>query len=107
MYITFTDEAIAYIESKYTNKQLHLKFIHDTKGSGCADNGVPTLAFIATPSPQDLVGQSNYVPFYFQPEHAVYYEPSLKIGFNKNYYSLTLSSDGQLYSNAMRLMTLD
>ena len=106
MYITFSDEAITYIKSKLTSENQKLKFLHDSRGCGCADAGVPTLALIEEETPYDVIGHSNFKPFYYQPEHAVYYEANVKIGFNKNYYSLTLSSDSQLYSNAMRLITL-
>lgn len=107
MYITFTDEAITYIESNYLNKQYHLKFLHDARGYGCADAGVPTLAFINEPTKYDVLGESNQYPIYYQPDHVVYYSEKLNIGFNKTYHCLTLSSDSQLYSNSMRLITLD
>lgn len=106
MYITFSEAAIQFIESKYSNKNLKLKFLHDSRGCGCADAGVPTLAFIDAPTPYDQLGESNYIPFYYQPEHAVYYENHMKIGFNTSYHSLTLSSDAQIYANSMRLITL-
>jgi len=105
MNIFFTDEAITFIEAKYTNKQLHLKFLHDSKGCGCADAGVPTLAFIEAPTKYDVLGTSNAFPFYYQPEQAVYYDKNLKVGFNSNYHCLTLSSDAQIYSNGIRLLT--
>lgn len=106
MYITFTDEAIGFIESKYSNKNMKIKFLHDSRGCGCADAGVPTLAFIDAPTPYDTIGESNYLPFYYQPEHAVYYDEHIKVGFNPNYHALTLSSDAQIYTNSMRLITL-
>lgn len=104
MQITFTPSAqeklIPILAA--TNKQL--KFLHDSEGSGCADNGVPTLQLIEAPAKGDAAGIADPIPFYYEPRHHIYYEKHMKIDYNESNSSFVLKSDSQIYNRHLRIL---
>jgi len=104
MQITFTPAAQQQLEPILASTHKKLKFLHDNKGSGCADNGVATLEFIEEPSSDDVEGIADPIPFYYEPKHKIYYEEHMKIDFNTNNRSFTLKSDSQIYNSHLRIL---
>ncbi|URN93984.1 MAG: iron-sulfur cluster biosynthesis family protein [Candidatus Pristimantibacillus lignocellulolyticus] len=104
MQITFTPSAQEQLMPILASTHKKLKFLHDSKGSGCADNGVATLEFIEEPSIDDVEGIAAPFPFYYEPRHKVYYEDHMKMDYNTNTRSFILKSDSQIYNSHVRII---
>ncbi|HIW35083.1 MAG TPA: iron-sulfur cluster biosynthesis family protein [Candidatus Paenibacillus intestinavium] len=104
MQITFTPAAVQQLEPILAATNKKLKFLHDTVGDGCGDNGVATLQLIEEPIEDDAPGIADPFPFYYELRHKVYYEDHMKIDFNSKTHSFVLKSDSQIYHSHLRIL---
>jgi len=103
MRITFTPEAVNKLQPMLTGNK-KLKFLHDTLGCHCGDDGVPTLTFIETPTNEDQLGEADPLLFYYEPRHQVYYDKHMTIHYNTAKYSFSLKSDAHIYKMDLRFL---
>jgi len=104
MRITFSDAAVEYLTPLLNSAGKQLKFLHNTAGNGCADNGIPTLTLIDEPTSGDVAGEADPLPFYYEPRHEVYYEDHMKIDYKPQSHTFSLKSDAQIYSYNLRFI---
>lgn len=105
MHIIFSKAAIDRITPYLDNRELKLKFLHDTEGCGCVVSGVPALQLINEPTVDDRLGQGEPFVYYYEPRHEIYYEPQMKIDYNAETGSFSLKSDSQIYTHHLRFLT--
>lgn len=103
MRITFTQDAVNKLQPLFTNNK-QLKFLHDAVGCTCADDGVPTLTFVDSPTSEDRTGEADPFPFYYEPRHEVYYEDHMTIHYDTERHSFILKSDAQIYTMNLRFV---
>jgi len=105
MHITFTSAAIEKLSPYLSDGTMELKLLHDTEGCGCVVSGVPALQLISGTSPDDRKAQGDPFAFWYEPRHAVFFEPNLRIDYNQGSNSFSLKSDNQIYTLDLRFIT--
>lgn len=105
MYITLTESAIQAIGYKMGNADGCLLLVHDTKGSGCADNGTPSLHIVSSLTdnlePMGTNGPAMWTDRFLK----MYFEESMRID-TSGPGSFKLSSDRQIYSTHVTIVDL-
>lgn len=81
-----------------------IRLMFDAEGCGCGVNGLPALWILDKPEPNDLVIESNSVPFYISKWAAIYYEEHLQLDAEVNYPAFRLFSNSQTYSSNVQLI---
>lgn len=104
IHIELTDEAREKLE-KVSDSETAFQLVYDSEGCGCAVSGVPQLTQI---SKTDTTGLQNAgdkrLPLYIEPRHIVFFEPQLKLDYDRSKDSFRLTSDQQIYNHDMRLI---
>lgn len=103
MIIHWSDDAIGEIKSRYGEDATLWKLVSDSEGCGCAMNGV--AAFWAIPSVQEgeLKAQSNAFEVWYEKRHEVFFDERMSVTYQPEHRAFKLASDGQIYSNRLRL----
>ncbi|OPA74711.1 hypothetical protein BVG16_23440 [Paenibacillus selenitireducens] len=105
MFVTLTESAIHVIERKKGNDEGYLLLVHDNKGSGCADNGTPSLHLVSSLTdalePVDTNGPAMWTDRFLK----IYFEERMNID-TSGPDSFKLSSDQQIYSRHVMLVDL-
>lgn len=104
MNIQFTPAAAEAIRPELAGGLRRLKLLYDTEGCGCVVSGVPALQFVDRPGPDDREGEGDPFPFLYEPRHEVFFEPKMKIDYDAERGAFVLKSDGQIYTNHLRLL---
>ncbi|MBO7746384.1 iron-sulfur cluster biosynthesis family protein [Paenibacillus sp. MWE-103] len=104
MQFTFTPDAVGQLEGPLADTGKSLKLLYDTEGCGCVMNGVPTLALVREPDPQDKLGEGAPYSVWYEPNYEVFFEPELKIDYNAARNAFVLKSDSQIYTANLRLL---
>ncbi|MBD2847625.1 iron-sulfur cluster biosynthesis family protein [Paenibacillus sp. IB182496] len=105
MHMTFTPAALARLAPMLETSGKQLKLLHDTEGCGCVMSGVPALQLIPGPGPDDRAGESETLPFLFEPRHAIFFEPRLTVDYTADSDRFTLKSTQQIYTNRLQIYT--
>lgn len=103
MYIEWSEEAVREAESRFGPGAKRWKLVFDNEGCGCAVNGVPTFWLGAAPDPQDVPVGTNAGEGWIQPQHELYFDERLRVSYLPEHRSFKLSSDGQTYTNRLKL----
>jgi len=103
MVIEWSETAVAEIYSRYGVKAENWKLVSDSAGCGCAMNGVAALWLIDGPEPDDLHAESNGVEVWYEKRHEVFFDEKMRISYDPSRRAFKLASDGQIYSNQLRL----
>ena len=106
MHFTFTSNAAERLREPLAEGGRSLKLLYDTEGCGCVMNGVPTLALVREPDPNDKLGDGAPYPVWYEPNYEVFFEPELKIDYNASRNAFVLKSDSQIYTANLRLLKL-
>ncbi|SDT56059.1 Uncharacterized protein YqkB [Paenibacillaceae bacterium GAS479] len=102
MRISFSPDAVEKLRPYVGDGQAVLKLLYDTEGCGCVVNGVSALYIVKEPYAGDVLGEGNPYPFFYEERYEVFFEPELRIGYNKDRDAFTLSSDSQIYNHDLR-----
>jgi len=82
------------------NKAIQLAY--DISGCGCAVSGVPSLWLIHPTAQHSLTNAGDeQLPIFYDKQQAVFFEPTMKLGFNVEKNGFRLSSNNQIYRTAM------
>lgn len=103
MFIEWSKEAIREAEARFGTGAKQWKLVFDTEGCGCAVNGVPTFWIVASPDPQDKQAETNFGEAWIKPQHELYFDDRLRVSFVPEHRSFKLASDGQIYTNRLKL----
>ncbi|MDQ0225012.1 heme biosynthesis protein HemY [Bacillus sp. 7586-K] len=105
MEVTFTKEAIAQIEPKFTeNKNRMLKLKYDTEDCGCVMCGVTALWLVEKPEEDDIRIETNGMPVYVEKTKMVFLDDKLTISFNETANCYMLKSPSQILNARMSLL---
>lgn len=103
MFIQWSEEAITEVNSLFGQKTQLWKLVFDSEDCGCSVNGVPTFWAVDTPENGELKAQSNAFEIWYVPQHAVFFDEHLRVSYNSDNRSFQLASDGQIYTNRLKL----
>ncbi|MBW7473965.1 iron-sulfur cluster biosynthesis family protein [Paenibacillus oenotherae] len=104
MQFTFTDSAVEQLSGLLEDGNRSLRLKYDTEGCGCVVSGVPALELIGAPDADDKQADGTPYAVWYEPRFAVFFEPNLRIDYNKERHSFSLKSDNQIYTNNLRLV---
>ncbi|EFM12055.1 conserved hypothetical protein [Paenibacillus curdlanolyticus YK9] len=104
MHITFTPSAQAALKPYLADGSRQIKLLYDTEGCGCVVSGVPALQMIETGGPDEALGNGDPFSFWYEPRFEVFFEPKLRVDFDESRHAFSLKSDGQIYTNNLRLL---
>ncbi|MBW7456506.1 iron-sulfur cluster biosynthesis family protein [Paenibacillus sepulcri] len=107
MHFTFTPSAVEQLSEQIKDDDRSLRLMYDTEGCGCAVNGVPTLQLIKAPAADNKLGEGDPFSVWYDPNDEVFFEPSLRIDFDKSRHAFSLKSDNQIYTTNLRLLKED
>ena len=99
MHITFTDEAIAAMQSR-CGPAAKLKLVFDSEGCGCAVSGVPTFWLVSGPDRADARAETNAFEVYYEERHAVFFEDDLTVDVVPAGRDFRLKSKQQIYNGS-------
>jgi uncharacterized protein YqkB len=103
MFIHWSEEAIAEIKVRFGPQTQTWKLVFDSEGCGCSVDGVATLWTVDHLEEEDSRAESNAFEVWYVPRHAVFFDDQLRITYNPSTYSFQLASDGQIYTNRLKL----
>ncbi|BBI33621.1 iron-sulfur cluster biosynthesis family protein [Cohnella abietis] len=103
MNIKWSDEAIQEIQNRFGADTKVWKLVSDSEGCGCSVNGVPTLWAIHSPQNGELNAESNHFEVWYEQQHEVFFDDYMRITYQPDKRAFTLASDGQIYSNRLKL----
>lgn len=103
MYIEWSEEALRVRETRFGPGADRWKLVFDSEGCGCSVDGVPTLWLITNPDPGDVQAGTNEGEVWVKPQHLVFFEDKLRVGYLPEHRSFKLSSDGQTYTTRLKL----
>jgi len=104
MIIDWSDGALAETARRYGPDARVWKLVSDSEGCGCAMNGVPSFWLIDSPDPDDIGARSNGgLTVVYEKRHEVFFDDRMKVTFDPDKRAFKLASDGQIYSNRLRL----
>src|SRR5262249_52363118 len=104
MMVQWSNEALREMESRFGADAKIWTLVYDTEGCGCAVNGVPALWAQDGPEPGHKRAESEGPQVWHEPRHEVFFEERLRVGYLPEHRSFTLTSDGQIYTNRLRLL---
>jgi len=104
MHFTFTDSAVEQLSGHLQNNERSLRLLYDTEGCGCVVSGVPALQLINNPSEDDRLGEGQPYSVWYEPRYEVFFEPDLRIDYDKKRHAFSLKSDNQIYTTNLRLL---
>ncbi|WP_373231548.1 iron-sulfur cluster biosynthesis family protein [Cohnella sp.] len=103
MFIHWSDEAIAEMKSRFGPETRLWKLVSDSEDCGCSVNGVPTFWAVSAPESGELKAESNAFEVWYVPQHAVFFDEQLRVSYHSKNHSFQLASDGQIYTNRLKL----
>ncbi|WEK55794.1 MAG: iron-sulfur cluster biosynthesis family protein [Candidatus Cohnella colombiensis] len=103
MNIQWSDQALVEMKSKFGNEATLWRLVYDSEGCGCSVDGVPTLWAVNATEPTDVQIGSNAVQVWSDPRHLIFFEDHVRISYLPEHRSFKLSSDGQTYTNRLKL----
>lgn len=103
MFIQWSEEAISEVHNRFGTASQVWKLVFDSEDCGCSVNGVPTFWAINPPENGELKAGSNAFEVWYVPEHAIYFDEQLRVSYHPNNRSFQLASDGQIYTNRLKL----
>ncbi len=103
MIVEWSEAALAEIVTRYGPEARIWKLVSDSEGCGCAMNGVAALWLIEEPEQGDLQAESNVVEVWYEKRHEVFFDERMRVSYDPSKRSFKLASDGQIYSNRLRL----
>jgi uncharacterized protein YqkB len=104
MHFTFTPSAVERLSEQLNGDSRSLRLLYDTEGCGCVVSGVPTLQLIESPGEDDKLGDGEPYSVWYEPRYEVFFEPELRIDYDKTRNSFSLKSDNQIYTANLRLL---
>lgn len=105
MKITFRPAAVQALKPYVGDGQAILKLVYDIEGCGCVMDGVSALHIVPQAAFGDVQGEGDPYPFLYEPSYEVFFEPKLNIDYKPDRDAFTLSSDGQIYTNDLKLIS--
>jgi uncharacterized protein YqkB len=103
MNIHWSEEAIQEVQARFGLETKIWKLVFDSEGCGCSVNGVPTFWAITAPVPNDIQAGSNAFEVWYEQQQEVFFDDQLRVTYIPNTRSFQLASDGQIYSNRLKL----
>ncbi|RKP56955.1 hypothetical protein D7Z26_02905 [Cohnella endophytica] len=103
MIIHWSDDAIREIRLRYGSDATVWKLVSDSEGCGCAMNGVAALWAIQAPQEGELQAESNAFEVWYEKRHEVFFDESMRVTYQPEHRAFKLASDGQIYSNRLRI----
>lgn len=104
MFILWSEEAIAEVHARFGLDARLWKLVFDSEDCGCSVNGVPAFWAVDAPEKGELKAQSNAFENWYVPQHAVFFDEQLRVSYNPANRSFQLASDGQIYTNRLKLI---
>lgn len=104
MKIHWSEQALSEIQTRFGADAVTWKLVSDSEGCGCAMNGVATLWAISAPDKDDLQAESNRLAVWYEKRHEVFFDEQMRITYLPEHHAFQLASDGQIYSNRLRLV---
>ena len=103
MILEWSETALEEIAARYGQDARTWKLVSDSEGCGCAMNGVAALWLIEEPDTGDLQAGSNGVEVWYEKRHEVFFDERMRVSYDPSKRAFKLASDGQIYSNRLRL----
>ncbi|XID94406.1 iron-sulfur cluster biosynthesis family protein [Paenibacillaceae bacterium WGS1546] len=103
MILQWSDQAARELRGRFGEDAAVWKLAFDAEGCGCAMNGVPAIWAIDAPEEDDLKADSDAVDVYYEKRHEVFFDESMRISYDPSARAFKLASDGQIYSNRLRI----
>jgi len=103
MFIEWSDGAVREIEARFGPEAKRWKLVFDSEGCGCSLDGVPTFWNVTSPDPEDVQIGSNSGEVWVKPQHMIFFEDRLRVDYLPEHRSFKLASDGQTYTNRLRM----
>lgn len=103
MNIQWSEEAIQEVQARFGADATSWKLIFDSEGCGCSLDGVPTFWAINQPLHDDLQAGSNQLEVWYEKRHEVFFDENMRISYLPEHRAFKLSSDGQTYTNRLKL----
>lgn len=107
IYITFTDQALAVLESKLSGSNKSLRLDYDIEGCGCVNDGVTHLVQIESPDAGDLEISSNKYKCYLPSQYQIYFDEHLTIDYSTTYKIFQLKSPERILNPRMAFKTTE
>jgi uncharacterized protein YqkB len=101
--IHWSPEAVLEMSRLFGDEALKLKLVSDSEGCGCSVSGVPTIWVIDEAAPADLQAVSDGAPVWYEERHEVFFDEHLRVTYRPEHRSFQLASDGQIYTNRLRI----
>lgn len=81
-----------------------IQLAYDAEGCGCAVSGVPSLWLIDPPNTEHFENAGDeQLPIFYEKRQSVFFEPNMNLSFNEHQNGFKLSSNQQIYNNAMSI----
>lgn len=103
MILQWSELAALELRARFGEGAAVWKLAFDSEGCGCAMNGVPAIWAIDAPEEDDLKADGNAIDVYYEKRHEVFFDESMRISYDPSARAFKLSSDGQIYSNRLRI----
>ncbi|MFD0670290.1 iron-sulfur cluster biosynthesis family protein [Cohnella sp. GCM10027633] len=103
MYIEWSAEALREREARFGPDAVRWKLVFDSEDCGCSVSGVPTFWLVTDPEPDDVQAGTNGGEAWVKPQHIVFFDDKLRVAYLPEHRSFKLSSDGQTYTNRLKL----
>jgi uncharacterized protein YqkB len=103
MKIQWSEQAIKEVQARFGADATTWKLVSDSEGCGCSMNGVAAFWALNAPDTVDLQAESNVFEVWFEQRHEVFFDESMRVTYLPDHRAFQLASDGQIYSNRLRL----
>jgi uncharacterized protein YqkB len=103
MIVQWTDEAIREVQARYGTDAKVWKLVSDSEGCGCSVNGVATFWAITAPLNSDIQAESNHFEVWYEQRHEIFFDDLMRVTYNPDIRAFKLASDGQIYTNRLKL----
>jgi uncharacterized protein YqkB len=104
MRITLTNAAAEELAERMGSRPGALRLVYDTKGCGCAVNGVPALWIADAPAEGDVLIAEEPLAVWIEPLHRIFFEDAVKLDYRADSRSFRLYSDNQIYHAALSVV---
>ncbi len=103
MILHWSEEAIQEVQARFGSDTKAWKLVSDSEGCGCSVSGVPTLWAINPPVNGEIQAESNHFEVWYEKRHEVFFDERMRVTYISDKRSFQLASDGQIYSNRLKL----
>ncbi|NDI34502.1 iron-sulfur cluster biosynthesis family protein [Chengkuizengella sediminis] len=107
MQISLTENAKNEIMNKVNTDLQYIKLAHDAEGCGCIMSGVAQLWIVNEKGEFDLESNSDSISILYDSRHEVFFEEEMKLDYDSNKKSFSLSSKQQIYNASLILRHKD